>query len=56
LVGLIAEEISDGRVLRLIRSFLEAGVMLTVRGSRPRPEFRKAELQSVVVEHLSHAV
>jgi hypothetical protein len=28
LVGLIAEEISDGRVLRLIRSFLEAGVIV----------------------------
>src|SRR6201993_3910056 len=28
LVGLIAEEISDGRVLQLIRSFLEAGVIV----------------------------
>jgi retron-type reverse transcriptase len=28
LIGLIAEEISDGRVLRLIRSFLEAGVIV----------------------------
>jgi hypothetical protein len=27
-LGLIAEEISDGRVLRLIRSFLEAGVIV----------------------------
>ena len=44
LVQLIAEEISDGRVLQLIRSFLESGVIIDGTWSRPKLAFRSVEL------------